>query len=148
MIEEVSYDNNYFLELCKKLEKEHIDVIAEQRSPGGNCLKNLNKYIHVLLYFDDGKAIGSLAISKPVNNIVEIGRVYVLPEYRNKKIARNLFEEAFIIIKQEGNKSAILNSYKRFEAAVHLYKKLGFQIVDTFDDLKNSPYSICMKKDF
>lgn len=148
MIKEVTYDNDYFIELCKKLEKEHIDVVAEQRSPNGNCLNNLDKYIHVLLYFDGDKPVGSLAISKPINNVVEIGRLYVLPEYRNKKIATELFEKAFAIIKEEGNKSAILNTYKRFEAAVHLYKKLGFEIVETFDFLKNSPYSICMKKDF
>lgn len=122
--------------------------MAEQRSPNGNCLKKLDKYIHVLLYFDGDKPVGSLAISKPINNVVEIGRLYVLPEYRNKKIATELFEKAFAIINEEGNKSAILNTYKRFEAAVHLYKKLGFEIVETFDFLKNSPYSICMKKDF
>ena len=148
MIKEVAHDNDYFIELCKKLEKEHIDVVAEQRSPNGNCLNNLDKYIHVLLYFDGEKPVGSLAISKPINNVVEIGRLYVLPEYRNKKIATELFEKAFAIINEEGNKSAILNTYKRFEAAVHLYKKLGFEIVETFDFLKNSPYSICMKKDF
>lgn len=148
MIKEVTYDNAYFIELCKKLEKEHIDVVAEQRSPNGNCLNNLDKYTHVLLYFDGEKPVGSLAISKPINNVVEIGRLYVLPEYRNKKIATELFEKAFAIINEEGNKSAILNTYKRFEAAVHLYKKLGFEIVETFDFLKNSPYSICMKKDF
>ena len=148
MIKEVTYDNDYFIELCKKLEKEHIEVVAEQRSPNGNCLNNLDKYIHVLLYFDGEKPVGSLAISKPINNVVEIGRLYVLPEYRNKKIATELFEKAFAIINEEENKSAILNTYKRFEAAVHLYKKLGFEIVETFDFLKNSPYSICMKKDF
>lgn len=87
MIKEVTYDNDYFIELCKKLEKEHIDVVAEQRSPNGNCLNNLDKYTHVLLYF-----VGSLAISKPINNVVEIGRLYVLPEYRNKKIATKLLK--------------------------------------------------------
>lgn len=148
MIKEVDSDNIHFLKLCAKLEQEHVNVIAEQRSPNGNCLKNLNKYIHILLYFEGEKAVGCLAISKPINYVVEIGRLYVLPEYRNKKIASKLFEKAFIIIQQEGNKIAILNTYKRFETAIHLYKKLGFRIVDTFDDLKNSPYSICMQKNF
>ena len=148
MIKEVTYNDNNFIELCKKLEKEHINVVKEQRSPNANCLNNLDKFIHVLLYFDGDKAVGALAISKPINNIVEIGRLYVLPEYRNKKVATKLFEKAFSIIKEEGIKTAVLNTYKRFEAAVHLYGKLGFQIVETFEHLKNSPYSICMRKDF
>lgn len=146
MIKEVTNDNQYFIELCKLLEQEHIDVVAEQRSPKGNCLKNLDKYIHVLLYFDNNDVVGSLAISGPIDNTVEIGRVYVLPKYRNMGVARRLFEETFKIIKKEGNKRVILNTYERFEAAVYLYRKLGFNIVGPFDDLENSPYSICMEK--
>lgn len=148
MIKEVNYNDSNFFELCKNLEKEHIETVAEQRSPKGNCLQGLEQYIHVLLYLEDGKAVGSLAISKPINNIVEIGRVYVLPEYRNKKIATKLFEKAFNIIQNEGNTAIILNTYNRFESAIHLYKKLGFEIVDTFENLKISPFSICMKKVF
>ena len=148
MIKEVNYNNSEFFELCKKLEKEHIEIVAEQRSPSGNCLIGLEKYIHVLLYFENGKAVGSLAISESIENVVEIGRVYVLPEYRNKNIATKLFKKAFDIIQNEGNKAVILNTYNRFKSAVHLYEKLGFEIVDTFENLKNSPYSVCMKKSF
>lgn len=148
MIKEVNYNDSDFFELCKKLEQEHVEVIAEQRSTNGNCLKNLEQYIHVLLYLENGKAVGCLAISKPIDSVVEIGRVYVLPEYRNKKIATKLFEKAFIIIQDEGNIAVTLNTYNRFKSAIHLYKKLGFEIVDTFKKLKNSPFSICMKKVF
>lgn len=148
MIKEVNYNDSEFFELCKKLEQEHVDFVAEQRSPNGNCLKGLEKYIHVLLYYKDEKSVGCLAISKSIDGIVEIGRVYVLPEYRNKSIATELFKKAFIIIQNEGNTAVILNTYNRFESAVCLYKKLGFEIVDTFEDLKNSPFSVCMKKVF
>lgn len=148
MIKEVNYNDSDFFELCKKLEQEHVEVIAEQRSTNGNCLKDLEQYIHVLLYLENGKAVGCLAISKPIDSVVEIGRVFVLPEYRDKKIATKLFEKAFIIIQDEGNIAVTLNTYNRFKSAVHLYKKLGFEIVDTFKKLKNSPFSICMKKFF
>ncbi|MCI9434229.1 MAG: GNAT family N-acetyltransferase [Bacilli bacterium] len=148
MIKEVNCNNADFIELCQKLEKEHVEIVAEQRSTNGNCLKNLEQYIHVLLYLENGKAVGSLAISKPIDNVVEIGRVYVLPEYRNKEIATKLFEKAFTIIQNEGNIAVTLNTYNRFKSAVHLYKKLGFKIVDTFPNLKYSPFSICMKKVF
>ena len=147
MIKEVAYDDYNFIELLKKLEKEHVDVVKEQRSPGANCLKNLDKYEYVLIYFDGKNAIGCLALSKAINKVVEIGRVYVLPEYRNKKIATKLFEKAFYIAKENGNRFLTLDTYERFEAAIHLYKKLGFYVVDTFEYLKHSPYSVCMKKD-
>lgn len=83
MIKEVNYNDSDFFELCKKLEQEHVEVIAEQRSTNGNCLKDLEQYIHVLLYLENGKVVGCLAISKPIDSVVEIGRVFVLPEYRN-----------------------------------------------------------------
>lgn len=41
MIKEVNYNNAGFIELCQKLEKEHVETVAEQRSTNGNCLKNL-----------------------------------------------------------------------------------------------------------
>ena len=32
----VEYNNKDFIQLCSLLEKEHIEVIKEQRSPKGN----------------------------------------------------------------------------------------------------------------
>ena len=48
----VTYDNQDFIQLCNLLEKEHLEVIKEQRSPNGNCLNNLDKFKIVFTKFE------------------------------------------------------------------------------------------------
>ena len=140
----VEYNNSDFIQLCKLLEKEHVDVIKEQRSPNGNCLNNLDKFKTVFVAYDDFNPVGCLAMKEKNNDTVEVGRLYVLPEYRKKGIASMLFNNVFDKSKELKAKKVILDTYKRFEAAIKLYKKLGFYEIDNYIDV--SPYSVCMEK--
>ena len=140
----VDYNNKDFIQLCNLLEKEHIEVIKEQRSPKGNCLNNLDKFKYVFIAYDNLKPVGCLAMKDIVDGVVELGRLYVLPEYRNQGIATKLFEIAESNAKENNAKKLILDTYKRFEAAIKLYKKLGFYEIDNY--ITDSPYSVCMEK--
>ncbi|MBR5369714.1 MAG: GNAT family N-acetyltransferase [Bacilli bacterium] len=140
----VEYNNLDFIQLCELLEKEHIDVIKEQRSPNGNCLNNLDKFKTVFVAYDNSKPVGCLAMKEKINDIVEVGRLYVLSEYRKKGIASMLFNNVFNKAKELKAKKVILDTYKRFESAIRLYKKLGFYEIDNYID--GSPHSVCMEK--
>ncbi len=140
----VTYDNQDFIQLCNLLEKEHIEVIKEQRSPKGNCLNNLDEFKIVFVAYDGLKPIGCLAMKDKINDKVEIGRLYVLPEYRKNGIASMLFINVFMKAKELNAKKITLDTYKRFESAINLYKKLGFYEIDNY--IENSPYSVCMEK--
>ena len=144
MITEVDYTNLDFINLVTLLEQEHIDVIKEQRSPKGNCLNNLERFKTIFVAYDESKPIGCIAMKEKVNETIEIGRLYVLPGYRNKGIATSLFEKVFESAKKLNAKKITLDTYKRFESAISLYKKLGFYEIDNY--IVNSPYSVCMEK--
>lgn len=141
----VNYKNNDFVNLCSRLEQEHIRVIKEQRSPNGNCLKGLEKFKYVFIAYADRKAIGCLAMKDTVDGIAELGRLYVLPEYRNQGVASKLLNVAENQAKNNGTRRLLLDTYKRFEPAVKLYKKLCFNEITNY--IEDSPYSICMKKE-
>ena len=79
-----------------------------------------------------------------MNDTIEVGRMYVLPEYRKSGIASMLFNNVFDRAKELYAKRVILDTYNRFEAAVKLYKKLGFHEIENYMDY--SPYSVCMEK--
>lgn len=133
-----------FIKLCEFLEEEHVNVIKEQRSPKGNCLNNLDKFKYVLICYKEEKPVGCIAL-KIIDDITgEIGRVFVLPEERHNKIATKLFDEIESIAKKERLKYLRLDTYKRFEGAVKLYKNRGYQEIKSYLDY--SPYSLCMKK--
>ena len=85
-IDLTNYTNNDFIKLVKLLEQEHVDVIKEQRSPKGNCLNNLDKFKVIFIAYDNLKPVGCLAMKDNINGTVEIGRLYVSPEYRNQGI--------------------------------------------------------------
>ena len=140
----VEYNNKDFIQLCNLLEKEHIEVIKEQRSPKGNCLNNLDKFKMVFVAYDGLKPVGCLAMKDKINDKVEVGRLYVLPEYRKNGIASMLFINVFMKAKELNAKKITLDTYKRFEAAIKLYKKLGFYEIDNY--ITDSPYSVCMEK--
>ena len=140
----VNYDNQDFIQLCNLLEKEHLEVIKEQRSPNGNCLNNLDKFKIVFVAYDDLKPVGCLAMKDKIDDVIEVGRLYVLPEYRKNGIASMLFNNVFDKANDLKAKKIILDTYKRFESAVRLYKKLGFYEINNY--IADSPYSVCMEK--
>ena len=141
----VDYKNKDFIELCQKLEEEHVNVIKEQRSPKGNCLNNLDKFKYVFIAYDEGKAVGCFAMKDVVDGVAELGRLYVLPDYRHNGIAYKLLEKAEKQAKEEGANKIILDTYNRFVSAVKLYKRFGFKEIDNYMD--GSPYSVCMEKE-
>ena len=140
----VKYNNPDFIQLCSFLEEEHKKVIREQRSPKGNCLNNLDIFQTDFVAYDGIKPVGCLAMKDMINDTVEVGRMYVLPEYRKSGIASMLFNNVFDRAKGLNAKRVILDTYNRFEAAVKLYKKLGFHKIENYMDY--SPYSVCMEK--
>ena len=144
IIKTVNSENTDFIELCKLLEEEHVRIIKEQRSQSGNCLKDLEKFKTVFIAYVDNKAVGCLAMKNIINDTIEVGRLYVLSEYRNLGIASNLFKNVEEYAKKLGAKRIILDTYNRFQAAVSLYKKLGFYKIDNYKE--NSPFSVCMEK--
>ena len=141
LIKETNYKDKDFTYLCKKLEQEHINTIKEQRSPNANCLNNLEKFTKVFIAYDT-KAVGCLAMKE--KDIVEVGRLYVEPKYRNKGIATELFKQVEEQAKKIKAEKIILDTYDRFDKAIKLYKKLGFKEIDNY--IENSPYSVCMEK--
>lgn len=145
-IKTVSNKNIDFIKLCKELDNVHNTIVAEQRAANSNCLFELDIYKNVYVMYYNEQAVGCIAFTDVINGNIEIGRVYVREEYRNQGIATKIFDKVLKSSIEKGANSLILDTYERLEDAVRLYKKWGFKLVPQFDNLKDSPYSICMKK--
>lgn len=128
-------------------ENKHNTIVAEQRAANSSCLYELETYKNVYVMYYGKRAVGCIAFSDVINGNIEIGRVYVREEYRNQGIATKIFEKVLKSSIEKGANSLVLDTYERLEDAVRLYKKWGFEVVPQFEELKDSPYSICMRKD-
>lgn len=146
-IKTVSNNNDDFIQLCKELDDVHNIIVAEQRAANSSCLYELEIYKNVYVMYYNELAVGCIAFTDVIDGNIEIGRVYIREQYRNQGIATKIFKKVLDSAIEKGAKSLTLDTYERLENAVRLYKKWGFKIVPQFDNLKDSPYSICMKKD-
>ncbi|MEJ2900456.1 GNAT family N-acetyltransferase [Acinetobacter sp. NS-4] len=73
---------------------------------------------------------GGLSTLKGDPTILEIQKMYFLPEVRGLGFATQLLENAFQFTLLQGFKSCYLETTKELWQAVKLYEKLGFQYLD------------------
>lgn len=87
---------------------------------------NENEYEKILVATFEDKIIGSIAYKKIDDNIAELKRVYVYKEHRGSGIAKKLYNEILILIKQNKYKKIFVETWKNFESGRKFYEKNGF----------------------
>ncbi len=101
----------------------------------------------VLIVSVDGVPVACAGI-KPYSDIeVEIKRVWVDPEYRGRRIAEDMMKKIEGRAKTIGFKRAILQTRPQMEAAVSLYLKLGYKLIDNYPPYDRLDGAICFAKD-
>lgn len=85
---------------------------------------------------DDDNIIGTLAIRilDDANKVVELKRMFVLPEYQSNGYGRLLLEHAITYAQEQQYNKICLDTRKQFSVARHLYRSIGFQETDKYND--------------
>lgn len=85
---------------------------------------------------DNNNIIGTAAIRiiDNTNQIVELKRMFVSPEYQGKGYGRLLLEHAITYSQEQHYQKICLDTRKQFSAAQHLYRSVGFQETDRYND--------------
>ncbi len=81
----------------------------------------------------DGQPIGAVALKEHDKQVCEMKRLFVLPTGRGTGAGRLLCEQLLKDAKRLGYRTMLLDSLKRLEAAVSLYKKLGFEETEPYN---------------
>lgn len=105
-----------------------------------NLLKN------ALVSYENGLAVGIGAYKEFEPNVAEIKRMYTIPEYRGKGIAKAIVTELEVWAKEENYKTSILETGYLQHDAIGLYQKLGYEITENFGQYTGLTTSVCMKK--
>lgn len=122
------YETYLDIDLCfQDFESELASLPGKYAPPSGT----------LLLAMDGRKAVGCGAlrrISSLENNACEMKRLYVRPAARSlglgKRIAERLIQEAVRL----GYAAMVLDTLDRLEAAIELYRSLGFVCVEPYYD--------------
>lgn len=86
--------------------------------------------------FDNEVLIGTVAIRviDIENKVIELKRMFVLPEYQGKGCGRMLLEYAIDYAGEKRYNKICLDTRKQFSAAQHLYRSSGFRETEKYND--------------
>ncbi len=86
--------------------------------------------------FDNENLIGTVAVRiiDIDNKVVELKRMFVLPEYQGKGYGRVLVDHAIDYAREQQYNKICLDTRKQFSAAQHLYRSSGFKENEKYND--------------
>jgi putative acetyltransferase len=101
---------------------------------------------NAVVCYKDNIPVGIGAYKEYDPNTVEIKRMYTLPEYRGKGIAKLILNELENWAREEGYAASILETGHLQKDAIGLYQKLGYKVIPNFGQYIGVENSVCMEK--
>ena len=137
--------NKNFIELIKSLDQE-LKIRDGDNHTFYNQFNKLENIHHVIVAFDNEKAIGCGSFKVYQNNIVEIKRMYVSSGGRRKGIASQILSELENWAMELKFTKCIMETGKQQPEAIQLYKKYGYSLTSNFGFYENVENSVCFEK--
>ena len=138
-------DNPDFRQLVALLDRYLGEMDGEEHSFYAQYNK-LDKIHHVVVAYRDGIAAGCGAIKAYSDNIAEVKRMYVHPEYRQQGIASHVLSELESWAGELKFDTCILETGKRQEEAIGLYRKMDYKVIENYGQYNGVENSVCMQK--
>jgi putative acetyltransferase len=99
----------------------------------------------VVAYLND-QAVSCGAFKPYTDDMVEIKRMYTLPDFRGQRLAAQVLLELEAWAGELGNEACVLETGKRMPDAVRLYQRSGYELIPNFGQYEGDENSVCMKK--
>jgi len=106
----------------------------------------VNMIKHVIVAYEDGKAVACGAIKEYELGVMEVKRMYTSPESRGKGIAGKILSELEAWTVELGYQKCVLETGKTQTAAIHLYEKSGYQYIPNYGQYVGVENSVCFEK--
>lgn len=137
-------DNPDFKMLTQLFDDYLVDIDGDEK----DFFAQYNQiYIdHVIICYENEKAIACGAFKEYQPKVAEIKRMFVLPEKRGKGIAATILNELESWAKTSEYESCILETSVRLESAIALYKKKGYEVFPNYGQYIGVESSVCMSK--
>jgi putative acetyltransferase len=129
------------LDVVRRLFREYADATG-----ACECFEGLGNEIaglpgpygppagQLLLAELDGRSAGCVALRKLDDGISEMKRLYVRPEFRGRKLGRQLAEAIIADARRIGYRAIRLDTLSSMVAARALYQSLGFRAIPRYND--------------
>lgn len=106
----------------------------------------VDKIRHVVVAYEDERAIGCGAFKEFEAGAAEIKRMYVRETERGRGVAGKILTELETWAKELGFSVCVLETGLKQPEAVALYRKSGYEIIPNYGQYAGVENSVCMKK--
>ena len=138
-------DNKDFIALVKELDAFLAELDGEEHA-FYNSLNKIDKIKHVVVAYENDKPVACGAIREFSPTSIEVKRMYTLPEYRGKGIAKIVLAELEKWAGELSYQKCVLETGKRQPEAIELYKKSGYRIIPSYGKYVGVENSVCFEK--
>ena len=136
-----------FRKFYRKTEEFYSSIVGGMKNREAFVPYNLSESISdVLIASVDGVAVGCAGLKAYSDSDVEIKRVWVDPEFRGNHISSAMMDALEQRAAELGFGRAILQTRPQMEAAVHLYTKRGYELIDNYPPYDKLEGAICFAK--
>jgi putative acetyltransferase len=139
-------DNPDFIALVGLLDSELEKIDGAEHSFYAQ-FSTIDKIKNVVLAYLNGIPTGCGAIRKFTSNTMEIKRMYVLPNSRDKGIASKILAELEKWTIELSCSKCVLETGKRQPEAIGLYIKRGYTLIPNYGQYENIENSVCFEKE-
>ncbi|MBN2597594.1 GNAT family N-acetyltransferase [Labilibaculum sp.] len=144
-IQRTNADSKDFIALVRALDADLVIRDGEDHAFYSQFNK-LDQIENVVLAYDDGKPVGCAAIKEYEPLIVEVKRMFVLPECRGKGIASEVLQELESWVSELGFEKCILETGVKQPEAIGLYQKNGYHFIPNYGQYAGVKESVCFEK--
>src|SRR5580765_685513 len=139
-------DNLDFIKLVKFLDADLAERDGNDHSFYSQFNK-IDKIKYVVVAYENDRSIGCGAIKEFAPGIMEVKRMYTLPECRGKGIAAMVLAELEVWAAAMLYDKCVLETGKRQPEAIALYKKSGYKIIPNYGQYAGIENSVCFEKE-
>lgn len=137
--------NQGFIDLVNNLDADLAERDGEDHAYYDQFNK-LDQIKHALVLYDNNKPVGCGAIKEYEPHVMEIKRMYTLPESRGKGFANIILSELEKWASELHCEKCILETGKKQPEAIQLYKKNGYNIISNYGQYSHIKNSLCFEK--
>jgi len=141
-----SSDHEDFIALVRLLDADLAKRDGEEHSFYAQFNK-IDKINYVVVAYEKETPLGCGAIKEYDATTMEVKRMYVVPEGRNKGIASKILSELENWASELSYTTCVLETGKRQPEAIALYLKNGYKVIANYGQYMGMENSVCFEKE-
>ncbi|MBD0377650.1 MAG: GNAT family N-acetyltransferase [Flavisolibacter sp.] len=138
--------NQDFINLVRHLDADLAERDGKDHSFYAQFNK-INKMKYAVVAYENDMPVSCGAMKEYTQDVIEIKRMYTLPEYRGKGMATKVLTELEKWATELSYGKCILETGKRQPEAIALYKKNGYQSIPNYSQYLGIENSVCFEKE-